>query len=419
LSCGYGTASKLGPIAYFGLAKNDTANCKAAFDAPDKPTSYFDSTCFVDAADEDKTKDTWASVEEGARPWPPGTAATTRRNLETTTAAGEKTPKGPSGLYDEQALTVCYNDLVKRNFKLSQERIRDDGKQLDPTKGLPRGWFELYYACNCLGKASCDVPVNFLNLADGTEDVFQTQRGTGASPFSSSLWTFTPACSKKLNQGIKRSGNSDYGKGSAGAASYDENVPEPRLMLVTDCVMNDIINPFSGEPLQKAEMADVIVWIDMVVVVSFLIFIWIMEDSQEAYAHQFKEESIEMNDFSIRVKGMPLDHQYGNDENNLRAFLTHHLEGVIQDEMAAKGKKHSGCNDDNADFDNIGADGPALKSFDWEVADINFGKTNMGYVDYLNKLADLRVKFIANKHRLAKTEDMKLQGTIANEQEAL
>merc|ERR1712166_1558967 len=183
--------------------------------------------------------------------------------------------------------------------------------------------------------------------------------------------------------------------------------------------MNDIINPFSGEPLQKAEMADVIVWIDMVVVVSFLIFIWIMEDSQEAYAHQFKEESIEMNDFSIRVKGMPLDHQYGNDENNLRAFLTHHLEGVIQDEMAAKGKKHSGCNDDNADFDNIGADGPALKSFDWEVADINFGKTNMGYVDYLKKLADLRVKFIANKHRLAKTEDMKLQGTIANEQEAL
>jgi len=31
-------------------------------------------------------------------------------------------------------------------------------------------------------------------------------------------------------------------------------------------------------------MADVIVWIDMVVVVCFLIFIWIMEDSQEAYA---------------------------------------------------------------------------------------------------------------------------------------
>jgi len=141
LSCGYGTASKLGPIAYFGLAVNDTANCKAAFDAPDEPTRYFDSECFVDnaistnAADKDKNKNTWASVEEDGKPWPPGTAATTRRNLQVTAAAGEKrelettpttttttttpkptptTTKGPIGLYDEQKLTVCYNDLVKR-----------------------------------------------------------------------------------------------------------------------------------------------------------------------------------------------------------------------------------------------------------------------------------------------------------------
>jgi len=124
LSCGSGTASKLGPIAYFGLAINDTANCKAAFDAPDEPTSYFDSTCFVDAADKDKNKNTWASVEsmnvKGTRPWPPGSAATTKRNLEETDgskkgAAGEQTPQGPIGLYDERALTVCYNDLVQRN----------------------------------------------------------------------------------------------------------------------------------------------------------------------------------------------------------------------------------------------------------------------------------------------------------------
>ena len=80
LSCGSGTASKLGPIAYFGLAINDTANCKAAFDAPDEPTSYFDSTCFVDAADKDKTNNTWASVEADPRPWPPGSAATTKKN---------------------------------------------------------------------------------------------------------------------------------------------------------------------------------------------------------------------------------------------------------------------------------------------------------------------------------------------------
>jgi len=87
--------------------------------------------------------------------------------------------------------------------------------------------------------------------------------------------------------------------------------------------------------------------------------------------------------------------------------------------MAAKGKA--------ADFDDIGADRPALKSFDWEVADINFGKTDMGYVEYLNKLADLRVKFIANKHRLAKADEKfrdtpegdKIRKQVSKDQEAL
>ena len=66
----------------------------------------------------DKNKNTWASVEAGTRPWPPGTAATTRRNLQVTAAAGEKTSKGPISVYDEEALTVCYNDLVKRKAAL-------------------------------------------------------------------------------------------------------------------------------------------------------------------------------------------------------------------------------------------------------------------------------------------------------------
>ena len=113
-----------------------------------------------------------------------------------------------------------------------------------------------------------------------------------------------------------------------------------------------------------------------------------------------------MDDFAIRVKGMPLDHQYGQQENNLRAYLTYHLEGVIKDAIAEKGQSAS------PDFDNIASDGKAPTSQDWEIADINFGQTNMGYVEYLNKLADLRAKFIVNQHKLAKTDDMKRQGEI-------
>lgn len=40
----------------------------------------------------------------------------------------------------------------------------------------------------------------------------------------------------------------------------------------------------------------------------------------------------------------------------------------------------------------------------------------MGYVEYLNKLADLRAKYIVNQHKRAKTEDEKLQGQVELEQ---
>lgn len=54
-------------------------------------------------------------------------------------------------------------------------------------------------------------------------------------------------------------------------------------------------------------MALGVVIIDMFVVVLFCCFIWAMENSLSTYAIQFEEESIEMNDFALRMKGMPKD----------------------------------------------------------------------------------------------------------------
>ena len=38
-----------------------------------------------------------------------------------------------------------------------------------------------------------------------------------------------------------------------------------------------------------------------------------------------------MNDFSIRVKGMPHDNRYGCEDFILRAYLINHFESVIKD----------------------------------------------------------------------------------------
>ena len=70
LTCGFG-AAKLGPIAYFGLAKSDADNCKSAFNMPDKPEKYFDTQCYVNAADKEATKNTWGSVAVSTVAWPP------------------------------------------------------------------------------------------------------------------------------------------------------------------------------------------------------------------------------------------------------------------------------------------------------------------------------------------------------------
>jgi hypothetical protein len=127
-----------------------------------------DSKCYVNAAEKDGgTKHTWASVAGNTvATWPPKASS---RQLESEGGRElQATTSDSPSLYDEQALIKCYNNLV----------LQKQGES-DPLEGVPRGWFELYYACNCQGKARCDVPVNFLNFADGTEDVFNRNAPAG------------------------------------------------------------------------------------------------------------------------------------------------------------------------------------------------------------------------------------------------
>lgn len=143
---------------------------------------------------------------------------------------------------------------------------------------------------------------------------------TTAAP--SAIWKYGENCTKLLEGEIKK-----YIEDTAAIKTNKG----PRLMLATSCVVGKIFNPLNGAEITKNDMALYVVFIDMVVVVCFLIFIWIIEDSQESYANQFKDESIEMNDFAIRVKGMPHDNKYGSSDNTLRCYLMQHFESIIKD----------------------------------------------------------------------------------------
>ena len=68
----------------------------------------------------------------------------------------------------------------------------------------------------------------------------------------------------------------------------------------------------------------------MLVVVIFLITIEIVEKRQMAYIEKFKETTVEMDDFSIRVENLPNDGQFGS-PSNLKAFLHAHFESIVRD----------------------------------------------------------------------------------------
>jgi hypothetical protein len=45
------------------------------------------------------------------------------------------------------------------------------------------------------------------------------------------------------------------------------------MMVIAKCLQDEVNNPFTGEKMQKSEMATYLVLVDMIVVVLFLIYI--------------------------------------------------------------------------------------------------------------------------------------------------
>jgi hypothetical protein len=127
----------------------------------------------------------------------------------------------------------------------------------------------------------------------------------------------------------------------------------PRIMLAAYCQAQVAINPFSGEEVSKYAVGGAVVTVDIIVVILFLIYIEILEFSQKSYVDEFKDQTIEMTDFTIRVKNLPEDIDYGGDTEDLKAYLMEHFGKIIRDgvekrELEIKSKiKGEGENGEN------------------------------------------------------------------------
>ena len=147
----------------------------------------------------------------------------------------------------------------------------------------------------------------------------------------------------------------------------DPNIPEPILFIVSECNTDAIINPLTDNPMTKSEMGLIVCFIDMLVVVLILVLSSLLEHSQKAYTAKFKEQTLQMSDFSIRVKNLPRDIKFKGKNHILKAYLTEHFESVANEQRIKNGMSHD--------------------DIDTKVAHINFGLSELVSTNYLEKLS--------------------------------
>jgi hypothetical protein len=128
-----------------------------------------------------------------------------------------------------------------------------------------------------------------------------------------------------------------------------------------------------------------------------MLYIYILDSRQKEYIEQYKQDTIMMDDYSIKVKNMPNDDEYGDDEDVLRAKLWSHFERVVY---------FHDLEEEAADLDSLPV-GNIPKKF--EIADICFGKqTNDGTQDLMSlnqkykKVAGLERRIKGTKKELTK-----------------
>ena len=107
-----------------------------------------------------------------------------------------------------------------------------------------------------------------------------------------------------------------------------------------------------------------------------------------------------MDDFSIRISNLPFDHMFDNNEYLINACIIQHFQKVIKEQLSET---------------------EALDSQNWEVVDINYGKSDMSYIQFYNQLNKIRDKFLKNEYKIKTINDFDERNNLKeiNENEKL
>ena len=106
--------------------------------------------------------------------------------------------------------------------------------------------------------------------------------------------------------------------------------------MVAECISNNVTNPFTNKIYTKEQLGRFIVGFDIVTIIFLIMFTRILKKTQKEYIDKFNRKTIQMRDFSIRVKGIPHHNFYsdsGGDrkryDSTIKAVLQMHFEQVV------------------------------------------------------------------------------------------
>lgn len=90
-----------------------------------------------------------------------------------------------------------------------------------------------------------------------------------------------------------------------------------------------LVMPLIGVEIQKASFGIFIVVIDLLVIMTIVCFIYLLEVMQNKYIEEYNKQTIKMSDFTIRVKNLPGEAEFGGKEEILKAELWAHFEELL------------------------------------------------------------------------------------------
>lgn len=154
-------------------------------------------------------------------------------------------------------------------------------------------------------------------------------------------------------------------------------VREPVLFGVVFCVADQMYDP-SGQPMDmyKGDFVYVILTLDFIVIFLTIWMINLLEWRYKQYAKLYDKRAVEMRDFTVIIRNLPPDFEFGGKDLMLQAQLWNHIEITLEKAIVENAEK-------NNDFNALNR---ARADKLWEIVDITFGKSDLDEQEQLEKL---------------------------------